>query len=91
MGGPQTMFDKIWERHVVVRRDDDMCLMYVDRHLLHDGSFHAFTYMRNEERELRRLGEHGPAPWLELPLLPLEPGPELVGALVGELTRQERR
>lgn len=54
MAGPQTMFDKIWDRHVVVRRDDDMCLMYVDRHLLHDGSFHAFTYMRNEERELRR-------------------------------------
>ncbi|MEM9683799.1 MAG: 3-isopropylmalate dehydratase large subunit, partial [Pseudomonadota bacterium] len=54
MAGPQTMFDKIWDRHVVARRDDDMCLMYVDRHLLHDGSFHAFTYMRNEERELRR-------------------------------------
>jgi 3-isopropylmalate/(R)-2-methylmalate dehydratase large subunit len=48
------MFDKIWNRHVVVQRDDGMCLMYVDRHLLHDGSFHAFTQMRNEGRPLRR-------------------------------------
>lgn len=54
MAGPQTMFDKIWNRHVVVQRDDGMCLMYVDRHLLHDGSFHAFTQMRNEGRPLRR-------------------------------------
>ncbi len=54
MAGPQTMFDKIWNRHVIVQRDDGMCLMYVDRHLLHDGSFHAFTQMRNENRQLRR-------------------------------------
>ena len=54
MAGPQTMFDKIWNRHVIVQRDDGMCLMYVDRHLLHDGSFHAFTQIRRENRGLRR-------------------------------------
>jgi 3-isopropylmalate/(R)-2-methylmalate dehydratase large subunit len=57
MAGPQTMFDKIWNRHVVVQRDDGMCLMYVDRHLLHDGSFHAFTQIRREKRQIRRPGQ----------------------------------
>ena len=54
MAGPQTMFDKIWNRHVIVRRDDGQCLLYVDRHLLHDGSFHAFTQLRRENRKARR-------------------------------------
>ena len=54
MAGPQTMFDKIWNRHVIVQRDDGQCLLYVDRHLLHDGSFHAFTQLRRENRKLRR-------------------------------------
>jgi 3-isopropylmalate/(R)-2-methylmalate dehydratase large subunit len=48
------MFDKIWNRHVIVRRDDGQCLLYVDRHLLHDGSFHAFTQLRRENRKVRR-------------------------------------
>jgi 3-isopropylmalate/(R)-2-methylmalate dehydratase large subunit len=48
------MFDKIWNRHVIVQRDDGQCLLYVDRHLLHDGSFHAFAQMRRENRKLRR-------------------------------------
>jgi 3-isopropylmalate/(R)-2-methylmalate dehydratase large subunit len=48
------MFDKIWNRHVIVRRDDGQCLLYVDRHLLHDGSFHAFTQLRRENRQVRR-------------------------------------
>ena len=40
-GAPRTLFAKIWDRHVVLRRDDH-CLLYVDRHIIHDGSFHAF-------------------------------------------------
>jgi 3-isopropylmalate/(R)-2-methylmalate dehydratase large subunit len=48
------MFDKIWNRHVIVQRDDGQCLLYVDRHLLHDGSFHAFAQLRRENRKLRR-------------------------------------
>lgn len=54
MPAAQTMFDKIWSRHVVVQRDDGQCLLYVDRHLLHDGSFHAFTQLRRENRKVRR-------------------------------------
>ncbi len=45
----KTLFEKIWERHVVTERDDGQTLLYIDRHLAHDGSFNAF-------RRLRRLG-----------------------------------
>lgn len=54
MAGPQTMFDKIWNRHVIVQRDDGQCLLYIDRHLAHDGSFHAFTMLRQDDRSVRR-------------------------------------
>ena len=39
MASPQTMFEKIWRRHIVVDRDDGYTLLYVDRHLMHDGRF----------------------------------------------------
>ena len=54
MAGPQTMFDKIWNRHVIVQRDDGQCLLYVDRHLGHDGSFHAYSMIREAGRTVRR-------------------------------------
>ncbi len=54
MAGPQTMFDKIWNRHVIVQRDDGQCLLYIDRHLAHDGSFHAFSMLRQDGRSVKR-------------------------------------
>jgi len=54
MARPQTMFDKIWNRHVIVQRDDGQCLLYVDRHVGHDGSFHAFSMIRESGRTVRR-------------------------------------
>ena len=33
---PRTLFDKIWDAHVVERSDDGMCLLYIDRHLVHE-------------------------------------------------------
>jgi len=54
MASPQTMFDKIWQRHVIVERDDGQCLLYVDRHLSHDGSFHAFSALREANLTVRR-------------------------------------
>jgi 3-isopropylmalate/(R)-2-methylmalate dehydratase large subunit len=41
-----TLFDKIWRRHVVHQRDDGRTLLYVDRHLLQDGSAPAFAMLR---------------------------------------------
>ena len=32
----QTVYDKIWDAHVVAERDDGMTILYVDRHLLHE-------------------------------------------------------
>jgi len=50
---PRTLFEKIWDRHVVLRRDDH-CLLYVDRHIIHDGSFHAFGNLARRGVPLRR-------------------------------------
>ena len=36
MGQPKTLFDKIWESHVVDTQDDGTCLLYIDRHLVHE-------------------------------------------------------
>jgi 3-isopropylmalate/(R)-2-methylmalate dehydratase large subunit len=43
---PKTMFEKVWERHVVLTRDDGVSLLYVDCHLLQDGSAPAFEMLR---------------------------------------------
>ncbi len=54
MAQPRTMFDKIWSRHAVVARDDGQTLLYIDRHLLHEGSHHAFDMLRKRGLEVRR-------------------------------------
>lgn len=46
MGVPQTMLDKLWAAHEVLRRDDGVSLLWVDRHLVHEGSHHAFAKIR---------------------------------------------
>jgi hypothetical protein len=33
---PRTLYEKIWDAHVVERRDDGTCLIYIDRHLVHE-------------------------------------------------------
>jgi 3-isopropylmalate/(R)-2-methylmalate dehydratase large subunit len=44
---PRTLFDKIWESHVVDRFGDDTCVLYIDRHLLDEhGSPQAFDGLR---------------------------------------------
>jgi 3-isopropylmalate/(R)-2-methylmalate dehydratase large subunit len=42
MNKPQTIIDKLWAAHEVARRDDGESLLWVDRHYVHEGSFHAF-------------------------------------------------
>lgn len=39
---PQTLLDRLWAAHEVHRRDDGASLLWVDRHLVHEGSHHAF-------------------------------------------------
>jgi 3-isopropylmalate/(R)-2-methylmalate dehydratase large subunit len=42
MTAPRTLFDKLWDAHEIVRREDGASLLWVDRHLVHEGSHHAF-------------------------------------------------
>ena len=39
---PRSLFEKIWERHVITQRAGQY-LLYVDRHIIHDSSLHAFS------------------------------------------------
>ena len=36
MTQPRTLFDKIWQSHLVHEQDDGTCLIYIDRHLVHE-------------------------------------------------------
>jgi 3-isopropylmalate/(R)-2-methylmalate dehydratase large subunit len=52
---PRTLFDKIWEAHVVERLGDGTCVLYVDRHLLDEiHSPQAFASLRQAGRPVRR-------------------------------------
>ena len=52
---PRTLYEKIWDAHVVSRRDDGTCLIYIDRHLVHEvTSPQAFEALRVAGRTVRR-------------------------------------
>jgi 3-isopropylmalate/(R)-2-methylmalate dehydratase large subunit len=52
---PLTLYEKIWAAHVVERRDDGTCLIYIDRHLVHEvTSPQAFEGLRAAGRRVRR-------------------------------------
>lgn len=52
---PRTLYEKIWADHVVERRDDGTCLIYIDRHLVHEvTSPQAFAGLRAAGRPVRR-------------------------------------
>ncbi len=55
MAPARTLFDKIWDAHVVDRQDDGTCLLYIDRHLVHEvTSPQAFEGLRAAGRRVRR-------------------------------------
>ena len=55
MSKPQTLFDKIWDAHLVDTQDDGTCLIYIDRHLVHEvTSPQAFEGLRAAGRKVRR-------------------------------------
>jgi 3-isopropylmalate/(R)-2-methylmalate dehydratase large subunit len=54
MSAPRTLYDKIFDDHVVDRQDDGTCLLYVDRHLVHEvTSPQAFEGLRMTGRKVR--------------------------------------
>ncbi len=46
MSEPQTLIDRLWAAHEIVRREDGAALLWVDRHFVHEGSFHAFGQLK---------------------------------------------
>ena len=55
MPEPRTLFDKIWDAHLVDQRDDGASLLYIDRHLVHEvTSPQAFEGLREAGRGVRR-------------------------------------
>jgi len=52
---PRTLFDKIWDSHVVEKLPDGTCILYIDRHLVHEvTSPQAFEGLRAAGRPVRR-------------------------------------
>ena len=55
MNNATTLYDKLWNSHVVDEQEDGTCLVYIDRHLVHEvTSPQAFDGLRNEGRNVRR-------------------------------------
>jgi len=55
MTDPRTLFDKIWDNHLVETQEDGTCLLYIDRHLVHEvTSPQAFEGLRNAGRQVHR-------------------------------------
>lgn len=54
---PRTLFEKIWDSHVIETGDDGTCLIYIDRHLVHEvTSPQAFEGLRMTGRKVRNTG-----------------------------------
>jgi len=52
---PHTLYDKIWNEHIVHQQDDGITLLYVDRHLIHEvTSPQAFEGLRLSKRKVRK-------------------------------------
>ncbi len=52
---PKTLYDKIWDAHLVDSQDDGTCLIYIDRHLVHEvTSPQAFEGLRMSGRKVHR-------------------------------------
>lgn len=49
----RTLFEKIWDRHVITQGPGGDALLFVDRHYLHEGSFHAFRALERAGQPVR--------------------------------------
>jgi 3-isopropylmalate/(R)-2-methylmalate dehydratase large subunit len=56
MSEPLTLIDKLWAAHEIARREDGAALLWVDRHYVHEGSFHAFSQMEARGRTIAEPG-----------------------------------
>ena len=54
MNAPRTMFEKIWDRHVIMKRGENEALLSIDRNFAHEANFHAFGALAREGRKVRK-------------------------------------
>jgi len=55
MAAPKTLYDKIWDAHLVHQASGEPAVLYIDRHLVHEvTSPQAFEGLRNARRKVRR-------------------------------------
>ena len=59
MAAPKTLFDKIWDSHLVEEKDDGTCILYIDRQIIHEiTSAQAFDGLRESNRAVRVRDAH---------------------------------
>jgi 3-isopropylmalate/(R)-2-methylmalate dehydratase large subunit len=51
---PANIIDKLWDAHAITTREDGQTLLFIDRHILHEGSFHAFDQLRHRGATVAR-------------------------------------
>jgi 3-isopropylmalate/(R)-2-methylmalate dehydratase large subunit len=56
MSPSQTLLEKLWKAHTVLQRDDGTSLLWVDRHLVHEGSHHAFAKLAARNQKVSEPG-----------------------------------
>ena len=54
MDSRRTLFDKIWDRHVITEKPGGDALLHIDRNFVHEGSFHAFGALAKDGRRVRK-------------------------------------
>ena len=58
----RTLYDKIWDEHVIHTEDDGTAVLYIDRHLVHEvTSPQAFEGLERAGRKVWRLSRRGTA------------------------------
>jgi 3-isopropylmalate/(R)-2-methylmalate dehydratase large subunit len=71
MTAAKTLYDKIWDAHLVHQADDGTCLLYIDRHLVHEvTSPQAFEGLRMAGRSVRAPGKTIAVPDHNVPTTP---------------------
>src|SRR5690606_5558864 len=87
----KTLYDKLWDQHVVKQRDDGTALIYIDRHLLHEvTSPQAFEGLRLAGREPWRIGANVATPDHNVPSEAIERSAGVAG-IVDEISRIQVR
>jgi 3-isopropylmalate/(R)-2-methylmalate dehydratase large subunit len=76
----KTLYDKLWDQHVVRTQDDGTCLLYIDRHLVHEvTSPQAFEGLRMAGRKPWRVEANLATPDHNVPTTKSEPGQRAKG------------